>query len=140
MSFNIDDWYWRGKPTGQATEIIYGSARHGLVEDPKTDPAYLAHLQQVIKPSPWPTDEAGIQTVAALDAELVRWGKRPTGLEMTAASHRSGVDLVAYANAKLGAISAGLTHIPPYIDARLGIASLTITTTAQIDALAWPQP
>ena len=138
MSFHIEDWYWSGKPVGQIAKIIYGSKRGGLVADPKTDAEYLEFIKRTIVPSPWPVDEDRMVTVQALDVELVRWGLPPTGLApLTANSHMAHVDLVAYANSKLGdAVSA----VPPYIDARLGIAARTITTTAQIDALAWPKP
>ena len=72
--------YWVGQPIGYPAGTVYGSARGGLVSTPVTDTAYQAWLAEGYKAWPWPSDETGAETTAALDYGLTTNGLPPTGL------------------------------------------------------------
>lgn len=62
-NYNAFDWYWLSD-NGR----IYGSAKQTKVS--KNDAAYLAWMEDGTLPTPWPTDENGSQTDAALQDVL----------------------------------------------------------------------
>jgi hypothetical protein len=69
--YNPANWYWDG-PLG-----VFSSARGKIV--PANDPAYEAWAA-TNAPTPWPPNESGAQTAAALDEVLVAAGLPATGL------------------------------------------------------------
>ena len=95
------DAYWLGQPSSQPTVILYGSARCGLVAEPATDTAYQAWLEQGFAAWPWPKDESGKVTAAALDGILEAYGLPPTGLVLPTLAQ-----LQTYAGAKAAALLA----------------------------------
>jgi hypothetical protein len=87
--FNALDWYWLADDAR-----TYGSKNGKIATD--TDPDYTAWLDTNQIPTPWPRDEAGNQTNAALQEVLA-----PYGLF---------VDLYAYATAvRDKTLGAGIT-------------------------------
>lgn len=75
--YNAFDWYWLSD-NGQ----IYGSARQAKVQ--KGDVAYSAWMEDGTLPTPWPTDESGSQTDAALQDVLTPYGLSVSGATSTA--------------------------------------------------------
>jgi hypothetical protein len=75
--FIASNWYWKGRPDGSETDVIYSASSGKLV--PEDDTGYQTFLQRG-KPTPWPKEKDGKITSAALDAVLVRHGLPETGL------------------------------------------------------------
>lgn len=98
----ITDAYWMGEPVGQTATILYGSARRALVSSPGNDANYQAWLAKGFKAWPWPIDETGPVTVAALDAVLAAYGLPSTGIAAP-----TKASLADYANAKQWALATG---------------------------------
>ena len=65
-SFQPRAWYWSG-PLG-----VFSSAAKAIV--PATDAPYQAWRAAGGAPTPWPRDDSGAQTAAALDAVLAPYG------------------------------------------------------------------
>lgn len=98
-NFNASDWYWR-LPAGTD---IFASARGALV---KADDAALRawSAPDGWEPTPCPNDASGVPTLAALRAELARWG---LALPDALAEAPTPADLVAYAAARRFAAETG---------------------------------
>lgn len=103
----VSDAYWIGQPDGQSSSILFGSARNGVVATPSTDTAYRAWLAQGYAAWPWPNDESGARTTAALDAILESYGLPPTGLTAPTQAR-----LIDYAGARADALVTALRAIP----------------------------
>jgi Domain of unknown function (DUF4376) len=76
MSYNPYDWYWLADDAR-----IFGSAKQIVVDDQDAD--YIAWTNAGNTATPWPRDDAGNQTTAALQAVLT--------------PYNLFIDLVAYA-------------------------------------------
>ncbi|WP_316228544.1 DUF4376 domain-containing protein [Bradyrhizobium sp. SZCCHNR2023] len=86
VRFDPNNWYWLA-----SDGRLYSSAVEGLIDAGSSD--YQAWLASGKFATLWPRDDAGNQTVAALQAVLTRYGLF--------------VDLVAYANAAQWAKATG---------------------------------
>ena len=82
MFYSPNNWYWIGNPNESATTIIYSSLKKAIVESDDTDyTLWRGPIERPINsPTPWPKDENGVVTYAALDEVLVAIGLPPTGL------------------------------------------------------------
>lgn len=99
MTFNPKNSYWLGSPDGRSSPIIYSSLGARVV--PSDDPGYVRFLSVNGAAIPWPCDESGVATAAALDTVLTSFGLPPTGLALP-----SKPELLAYAGKKLGSLRA----------------------------------
>lgn len=86
MTYNPNDWYWLADD-GR----LYSSAAQALVK--KSDLAYKSWSSGDLVPTPWPQDETGEQTNAALQQVLSPYDRF--------------VDLTAYAAAKRYSVETG---------------------------------
>ncbi|MGV2183659.1 DUF4376 domain-containing protein [Rhizobium rhizogenes] len=86
MTYNPYDWYWLS-----ADGRLYSSSTQALVE--KSDEAYVAWSSAGFQPTPWPCDENGEQTNAALQEVLSPYGRF--------------LDLAAYAAFKRYSVETG---------------------------------
>ncbi len=96
---SISDAYWTGTPAGYQSLIVFGSARNAIVANPDTDPDYQAWIALGNTAWPWPKDETGALTTAALDSILAAYGLPPTSLTAPTAAQ-----LNRYANSKVVAL------------------------------------
>lgn len=97
MNYIASNWYWV-----DSQGAIYGSARGGLVSNPRTDADYQAFVSAGGIATPDPSDNFAAGNAANLDAELARIGLPITGLTTLT---KGG--LIAYANAKQWALATG---------------------------------
>jgi hypothetical protein len=67
MSYNPHAWYWRDDAGN-----VFSSAAGAMI--PPDDANYKAWLGFGLMPTPWPRDEQGNQTPAALDEVLAPYG------------------------------------------------------------------
>jgi hypothetical protein len=67
LAFTPNDWFWSA-----SDGRIYSSASNSLVY--AYDSRYLAFVAQWGGCTPWPTDDAGQQTAAALAAVVSQYG------------------------------------------------------------------
>ncbi|PYE87390.1 hypothetical protein [Phyllobacterium leguminum] len=81
------DWYWRADD-GR----VFSSARQAIVD--ADDEEYLGWRNDARQPTPWPLDDAGQQTDAALQAVLTPFGLY-VGLAEAKAGHKAAVDQAA---------------------------------------------
>ncbi|NTI27680.1 DUF4376 domain-containing protein [Rhizobium rhizogenes] len=86
MNYDPSNWYWLADD-GR----LYASSSQTLVN--KTDDAYVAWSSAGSKPTPWPQDENGEQSNAALQEVLSPYGRF--------------VDLAAYAASKRYSVETG---------------------------------
>lgn len=100
MQYNATIWYWAGQPEGQTAPIIYSSAKAAVVAE--TDADYIAWIASGGGATPWPRDETGAITVAALDEVLTAAGLPATRLAVLT---KDGLN--AYANAKQWSLATG---------------------------------
>jgi hypothetical protein len=112
MSYNPANWYWAGQPVGQSSVIIYSSSQNAVVT--ADNAAYVAFLAVPgNSATPWPKDETGKITVAALDAELVRVGLPPTILTQSNQANLQATVIVA-ASAACAAVTAQIYTDPAH--------------------------
>jgi len=80
MTYDPKKWCWLGQPDGAAEPVVYSSAARALLAP--TDAQYMAWLAADARraATPWPRDERGEATYAALDEVLIAAGLPPTGL------------------------------------------------------------
>lgn len=117
--YNPLDWYWGPDQSGK----YFASARKMLVA--AGDPTFVAWQATGNKPTPWPKDDAGNKSSAALQDVLLPYGipVAPAGL--------SQAQVLALA----AAVEAHVSAVLQKRDAALaGIAGGTITTVDQVAA------
>jgi hypothetical protein len=121
--YNPANWYWAGEPDGRTSPIVYSSAEAKVIA--ADDAAYKAWSETPAAnvATPWPKDETGAVTAAALDEVLTAAGLPVTGLrpitpptiEQLAAAVASGA--AAAAASITNQIAPDATHQNAYLNA-----------------------
>lgn len=129
IAYNPSNWYWLGQPIGQSSPIVYSSSVGALIST--SNAGYVAWLALGNGATPWPKDETGAITTAALDDVLTSVGLPPTGLTAP-----TKTQLQVYANSKLTTL---FTVARTYSLGSVSVKCDTTTTTgANLAALnAW---
>lgn len=94
MNYDPLNWYW----TDEAGRI-YSSAREHIV--PQSDKAYKAWLASGNQPTPWPRDDVGNQTDAALLAVVSGYGLSVAANAVAAARQKRSTALTVICGAKI---------------------------------------
>ncbi len=130
---NPASWFWLGQPAGHAAPVVYSSAARALV--PETDAGYQEFVAAGGRATPWPRDEAGDVTIAALDETLALAGQPRTGLApLAGAELKSAVDGECKRRILAVASAEAQTNILGYV------ATGTLTAddrAAFLDSVAW---
>jgi hypothetical protein len=124
MTYNINNWYWVGKPIGQPSQVIYSSLAGALVPD--TNAAYISWLNSGDHdniPTPWPKDSTGTVTTSVLDKVLTDASLPPTGLSSVSFLQLQ-TSLITEANAVCSNIVAQVTPDPTHQTAYLNAAAI----------------